>query len=168
MEGYRCSVCGEFHPELPLAFGAAVPHAYAELSDDDAEIRADLSTDLCVIDQELFFIRGQLEIPIIGEDQLFAWGVWVSIGRESFARVLETWEKDGREHEPPYFGWLNTSLSIYPDTLNLKARVHTRPKGTRPLVELEPTDHPLAIEQREGITWDRVHNIVSAVLHGNQ
>ncbi|MGW1264432.1 DUF2199 domain-containing protein [Streptomyces drozdowiczii] len=33
-------------------------------------------------------------------------------------------------------------------TLNLKTRVHTRPVGDRPFVELEPTDHPLAIEQR--------------------
>jgi hypothetical protein len=167
MEEYQCSVCGEFHSELPLAFGAAAPHAYAELSDADAKVRADLSTDLCVIDEELFFIRGQLEIPIVGEDQLFTWGVWLSISRDSFARALEVWEQEGREHEPPYFGWLNTSLKIYPNTLGLKARIHTRPKGLRPFVELEPTEHPLAIEQREGITWDRVYTIAAAVLHSD-
>jgi hypothetical protein len=31
----------------------------------------------------------------------------------------------------------------------LKTNVHTRARGLRPTVELEPTDHPLAVEQRE-------------------
>jgi len=26
----------------------------------------------------------------------------------------------------------------------------------RPFIELEPTDHPLAVEQRSGITFDRL------------
>ncbi|MFE9812605.1 hypothetical protein [Streptomyces sp. NPDC005548] len=32
-------------------------------------------------------------------------------------------------------------------------------------VELEPTDHPLAIEQRTGISLERVREIASTVLH---
>jgi hypothetical protein len=34
----------------------------------------------------------------------------------------------------------------------------------RPLTKLEPTDYPLAVEQRNGITLDRFEEIVSAVL----
>lgn len=30
----------------------------------------------------------------------------------------------------------------------------------------EPTDHPLAVEQRVGITMDRVREIGEALLHG--
>jgi hypothetical protein len=30
---------------------------------------------------------------------------------------------------------------------------------------LEPTDHPLAVEQRTGITLDRVREIATAVMH---
>lgn len=37
--------------------------------------------------------------------------------------------------------------------------------GERPYVELEPTDHPLAIEQRAGITQDRGREITVAVFH---
>ncbi|MFF0296871.1 hypothetical protein ACFYS8_16970 [Kitasatospora sp. NPDC004615] len=37
--------------------------------------------------------------------------------------------------------------------------------GQRPLIELEPTDHPLTVEQRAGITRDRVREIAEAVLH---
>ncbi|MGW5778962.1 DUF2199 domain-containing protein [Streptomyces sp. NPDC003863] len=47
-----------------------------------------------------------------------------------------------------------------------EANVHTRPIGERPLVELEPTDHVLAVEQRAGITMDRVREIAKALLYG--
>jgi hypothetical protein len=47
----------------------------------------------------------------------------------------------------------------------LKTDVHLRPLNKRPLVELEPTDHPLAVEQRNGITMARVREIVEPLLH---
>jgi hypothetical protein len=47
----------------------------------------------------------------------------------------------------------------------LKTNARTRPVGKRPLIELEPTDHPLAVEQRTGITQDRIREIAIAVLH---
>ncbi|MEU3843637.1 DUF2199 domain-containing protein [Streptomyces sp. NPDC028635] len=50
-------------------------------------------------------------------------------------------------------------------TLNLKTHVHTRPIGERPFVGLEPTDRPLAVEQRKGIILDRVRETAEAVLH---
>ncbi|APZ93323.1 hypothetical protein Fuma_02940 [Fuerstiella marisgermanici] len=56
-------------------------------------------------------------------------------------------------------------LPLYPDTFLLKTHVHTRTLGLRPFVELEPTDHPLAVEQREAITMDRVREIAEALLH---
>jgi hypothetical protein len=34
--------------------------------------------------------------------------------------------------------------------------VHPQPARQRPYIELEPTDHPLAVEQRTGITLDRL------------
>jgi hypothetical protein len=39
------------------------------------------------------------------------------------------------------------------------------PVGQRPLVELEPTEHPLAVEQRQGISMQRVQAIAEALLH---
>ena len=56
------------------------------------------------------------------------------------------------------------SLPGYPDTLRLKSRAPTRAIGRRPRVELEPTDHPLAVEQRQGITL--VREFAELALHG--
>ncbi|MEH6376237.1 DUF2199 domain-containing protein [Streptomyces sp. KLMMK] len=125
-----------------------------------------LSADQCVIHAQHYFVKGLIEMPVIGSEEVFSWGVWVSLSRESFSRAADLWDTPGRESEKPYFGWLTTDLPIYaPPTLNLKTNVHTRPVGERPYVELEPTDHPLAVEQRTGITVDRVREIAAAMLH---
>ncbi|MGW1029312.1 DUF2199 domain-containing protein [Streptomyces sp. NPDC002577] len=125
-----------------------------------------LSSDHCVIKAQHYFVKGLIEIPVIDSDDVFSWGVWVSLSQDNFARAVDLWDTPGRESEGPYFGWLTTELPCYsPSTLNLKTNVHTRPVGQRPFVELEPTDHPLAVEQRTGITLDRVREIAEAVLH---
>jgi hypothetical protein len=47
----------------------------------------------------------------------------------------------------------------------LKTMVYHRALGLRPLVELEPTDHPLAVHQREGIPPSELQKIITSVLH---
>lgn len=125
-----------------------------------------LTSDQCVIDGEAFFVRGLIEIPVVDSDHVFTWRVWASLSKENFARADKLWETTGRENEPPYFGRISTDLGLYsPSTINLKSHVHTRPVGQRPLIELEPTDHPLAVEQRSGITLERVQEIAEAIMH---
>ena len=96
---------------------------------------------------------------------MFRWLVWVSVSESNFRQMKELWEQPGRESQPLYFGWLNSLLPGYPSTFNLKVNVHTRPVGERPFVEVEPTDHALAIEQREGISWKEAYARVERLLH---
>ena len=65
----------------------------------------------------------------------------------------------------PFLGWLDAWLKPYPETLNLKTRVHPRDDTIRPYIELEPTDHPLAVEQRNGITVERVAELYAITNH---
>ncbi|MBS0201512.1 MAG: DUF2199 domain-containing protein [Planctomycetes bacterium] len=165
-EGFICGCCGQFHAELPMDYGTDAPAAFYSIPDDERESRCDLTDEVCMIDGQEFFIRGCLEIPVLDGPQPFVWGVWVSVSKSSLKRIGELWQLPGREQEPPCFGWLCTSLPTYPETLLLKTNVHIRPVGRRPFVELEPTDHPLAVEQRTGITMARVRKIAEAVFHG--
>lgn len=90
----------------------------------------------------------------------------MSLGRDNFRRTLDLWTTSGREREPAYFGWLSTELPAYPvPTLNLKTELHTERVGSRPHVVVEPTDHPLAVEQRTGITVERIKQIAELILH---
>src|SRR5688572_8731452 len=92
-EGFFCNTCGEFHAELPMEFGADAPALYYSIPHDERERRCDLTSDLCVIDGEHFFIRGCLEVPAIDGPQPFVWGVWTSLSKENFKRVFELWEQ---------------------------------------------------------------------------
>lgn len=150
-----------------MSYGADAPVLWYTLPEDERQKRAELNSDLCVIDDRYFFILGRLEIPVLDGTEVFAWLVWVSLSEKNFLRTMELWETQGREKEPRQFGWLSTSLPCYPETLHLRTGVHTRPVGQRPYVELEPTDHPLAIEQRQGITMQRVLEIAEQILHSN-
>lgn len=47
------------------------------------------------------------------------------------------------------------------------SRVHPRPNGIRLYIELEPTDHPLAVEYRNGVTIERVQEIAEQLCVNN-
>ncbi|WP_412538707.1 DUF2199 domain-containing protein [Longispora sp. K20-0274] len=162
--GFTCSCCGQWHGEPPLSFGAPAPDFWRE--DLAGDPGFELTRDRCVVGGEAFFLRGLIEIPVLDTGNVFSWGVWVSLSQSNYARAGQVWEQPGREGEPPYFGWLSTELTAYPvSTINLKTNLHTRPLGLAPLIELEPTDHPLAVEQRTGITTDRLRQISEMLLH---
>ena len=114
-----------------------------------------MNDDLCVMDGEHFFMRGSIEIPIIGTDEHFIWGVWVSLSEANFDKVNECWDK--QELLEPMFGWLSTDLPYELETVSLK----------RWFIQ-EPTDHPLAVEFREGITMERVQEIAEQLCVNNE
>jgi hypothetical protein len=149
-----------------MHYGAEAPLAWFAIRAAERGWRCALNRDQCIIDEEYFFIVGNLEIPVRGVREKFSWDVWVSLSARNFTRACRLWKTPGRGNEPPYFGWLSTELPGYPDSIHLKTHVHTRKVGRRPYIELEPTDHPLAVEQREGITRERVQEIAELVLHG--
>jgi hypothetical protein len=62
--------------------------------------------------------------------------------------------------------WSTAGIALYPSTDGVKTKVHLRNGGARPWIELEPTDHPLAVEQREGISAARVAEIYAYHEHG--
>ncbi|MCW1776825.1 DUF2199 domain-containing protein [Pantoea ananatis] len=87
-------------------------------------------------------------MPAHGHAEPFSWGVWVSLSEASYLQWVHCFDQPQRAHVGPFFGWLNTRLSPYPETAGLKTQVHLRNDGIRPWIELEPTAHPLAVEQR--------------------
>ena len=64
---YYCHTCGKHHDELPFAYGTDAPDAWLAIPANERLRRGELSSDQCVIDNEFFFVRGNLEIPVIGQ-----------------------------------------------------------------------------------------------------
>ncbi|MFH8242666.1 DUF2199 domain-containing protein [Streptomyces sp. NPDC018321] len=100
--GFTCGCCGARHPELPMNYPAVAPAVW-----DPAFADADdclLTADQCVVLGQHYFVKGLIGIPVSGSDEVFSWGVWVSLSRESFSRAWDLWDRPGRESEEPYFG----------------------------------------------------------------
>lgn len=160
----KCKVCGKTIEEIP-SFGFDKPVQYWDVPEDKIEEDVFLTSDSCVIAEKFFFIRGCLEIPIIGTDDYFEWGVWVSLKEENFFIWQDHYEVTKRSHIGPFFGWFSSRLPIYPDTQSLKTMVHIRDNGIRPYIELEKNEHPLSLDQQEGITMEKVHEIIHELSH---
>ncbi|MBK1866533.1 DUF2199 domain-containing protein [Aestuariivirga sp. YIM B02566] len=146
---YKCASCEEIHSGLPdITFASP---AYWKDGLDPETSR--LTSDLCKIEDEDFFLRCLLEIPIRETNVSLGWGVWSSVSRANFDLYVAEYDSDNPSG--PFFGWFSNSLPGYAETLSLKCSLQPQNSGLRPILELEPADHQLAIDQRDGITVER-------------
>ena len=159
---FKCATCDDWHEGWPDV-GYSQPDHTTGIVGSERESRVLLSSDLCVLDEKFFFVRCQLPMKVRGTGENFAWGVWSSLSKENFQRYYASYDEDMSDWDP-MFGYLSNRLSHYPDTLGLKLSVQTRGKGDRPTVQLEPTNHPLAIDQRNGMTLEKLLEIVGPYL----
>ena len=98
-----------------------------------------------------FYLRANIRIPVLDAGEILTFTVWVSIGEDDFERAHQLWNDPKRVNEPPYLAELCNRIPGYPDTWHLPATIHTQPVGVRPVVELEPSEHPLVADQKRGI-----------------
>jgi hypothetical protein len=167
---WTCSICGVVHDGVPLDWGFDAPAYWNEERDADG---GHLDSDLCAIsrgDGDFDrFARGLIEIPILDgtapDEKYFGIGAWVSLSAPNFNWYAEHFEADADEQGGPWFGWLSNSIPVYPETLSLKTNVHLRGEGWRPLIEIQPSEHPLSVDQRNGIPLARAHELAAQWTH---
>ena len=150
---WTCATCGDTHDDLPAAVIPA-PFYWDQASEAEREAEFDLTKDTCVWRDEHFFVRGVLEIPLLDREGSFDFGVWSSLSPDNFERYVAQYHNPEGAVLGPMFGWFSNQLPGYPETLNLKCMVHPRDDGLRPVIELDQTDHPLAVQQRNGIRFE--------------
>jgi len=162
---WYCASCGEEHDDLPFDWHWEQPVYW----DGPRGANDELGSDLCVWTDddglECYFIRGLVQLPVIGAEQTFNYGAWSSLSRDSFDRVLDVWDDPLRVAEPAYFGWLSNEIPEFPGSLSLPLDVVTREVELRPVFELHDGDHPLVRAQREGVPWDWVVEVAVRNLH---
>ena len=175
---YRCSSCGDVHRGSP-SVGFAKPPVYFDVPEAERAARVTLTSDLCSIEPSAeepdmptaYFIRTTLNIPIIGVEEPFCWGVWVSQSEDNFKHYVRTYDDD--QSGMGSFGWLLASMPGY-DRRDENGELEVVPCnvwwGTgdqRPEVEVQECDHPLFTDQRDGITWEDAAQLAQRVLHPN-
>ncbi len=155
---FICPICHQTHDELP-DIGSDRPTQYWDVAEEERDRRVKLTGDTCEIDGQHFFIRGVIKIPIHGDPDGFGFGVWVSQKEENYRTYLANFDS---AEIGPFFGWLCTQISYYTeDTQSLKTTAFFNADGLRPHIKLHDAEqHPLAIDQRNGISLERAWEIV--------
>jgi hypothetical protein len=158
--GFTCSVCGRYHDERMLDIRADLPDAIFRVADRG---RAWIADDFAVLDDEHFYVRGLLEVPIPELDDRFAYGAWLEVVRADFTELMGRW-RDESQFDPVH-GYLANELEPYRATLGLGATLRPTTPDKLPLIELDEGQHELVREQRTGITVGRSDELAAVVLH---
>jgi len=161
---YQCSCCGRVYDELPLCFGADLPDYYFSVPTEEREKRIDLEESLCVIDEKHFFHRGRLTIPIVDYKENLIFNVWTSISENNFRKRMDLWKSEDRTKEEPYFGWLQTNVPTYGETINIKTIAIEQDLGLIPEIKSIEQGHKITIDQENGITYKKAMKIVDAII----
>jgi hypothetical protein len=165
---YTCGCCGENFSGSP-SFGMSRPPFVFNVPEAEYEARVQLDDDLCLVraggnqDADLYAIRVTLDIPIHDMEEPFNWGVWVTQSEDSFFKHVGSYGAD--QSGEISFGWLPVTMPPYQrnrlgDPIeSLACDVLWQSKGQRPVIVLHESDHPLYLDQRDGISWDRAVEI---------
>ena len=160
---FHCSTCGGEHDGVPH-IGNHYPDAYFDIPEDERTGRAEWTPDTCVIRYpdglSHYFVRGAILLPVHDQPaDTFGFGVWASLCRKDFEEYVSGAAQN------PMLGCLCTDLHCYHEaTTALHVVVHPQAEGKRPLIDVELADHPLARDQRDGITLDRAWEMVHHYL----
>lgn len=160
MTKFRCEVCGQQHDLSEMAVAVQKPFHYFQIPAAERATRIKISEDLCAIDNESFLIRGVMEIPLKDTTGTFEWGLWALVAAPDFSRYLELWDVEIDPNEPPMQGLLSGNPLGYPEANLTKLTIHLRSGGLRPLFKVVDSNQPLAIDQREGISFAKIHPLI--------
>jgi hypothetical protein len=123
---WKCSTCEEWHPGPCLDFAYDVPDYWqqeCEKANRKARLlpswsrkrpKTFLNEDFCAIEDADFFVRGIIHLPIVGTAETLRWGVWGSLSRETFEKLMNLDDDFARADLPPMFSWLSNWISESP------------------------------------------------------
>ncbi len=161
---FECESCETKYDEIPLCFGSDFPDYYYTVPPNEIKKRVELEKSLCVVDKTHFFHRGRITIPIVDFDKDLYFDIWTSISRENFEIRMDCWDSTNRKDYGPYFGWVQNQIPTYENTINIKSKAIEQEVGIIPEIKITEVNHQLAIDQKNGITYQKAKEIVEFIL----
>ena len=171
MDKVRCDTCGGEHDLSEMEPSYTFPDAYLDVPPEERDARTMVGSDECRLHDTptadpRYFLRVLLPMPVRGEHEACAWGVWAEVSEHAFSRTRERWDDPGQDDEPPFEATLANALTGYAATLGLPGQVTLSGPEIVPTFTLAgELDHPLAREQRDGVHPERVVEWLFAHLH---
>jgi hypothetical protein len=163
-KAFVCEHCGDVHEGLPMDYGFDQPDEVFALSYLEKYYRVRSTPDLCTLDESRFFVRAVLPLPLPREGDRFCWGLWAEVSEQDHDAYIELMKSrtDG-SILPRFDGRIANALPGYRLTLGLEVEMQFGGASDRPSLWLpKRSRHRLTIEQRNGITPARHHQLLEA------
>ena len=161
---FKCNCCGKIYDNIPLTFGNDYPAFYNSIPKNEIKNRIEYQKSLCVIDEKYFFHRVRLEIPILDYSENLNFDIWTTISEDNFIKRNDDWNNPERINNEPYFGRLENEIPTYSDTFHLETTSRESEIGLIPKLEIIDKNHPLYLDQQNGITLEKAQKIVQQIL----
>jgi len=100
-----------------------------------------------------------------GRDEPLSWGIWVEVSHANWARANELWEDPLQHEEPPFSGKLANNIWGCSPTQGLPGLVQLDSPERIPFFTLARSEHPLCVQQREGVSETQVLEWLEPILH---
>ncbi|MBN9672187.1 DUF2199 domain-containing protein [Roseibium aggregatum] len=165
---FVCNCCGKEHVGIP-AYGYDMPVDYFDIPVMDRGKRAVLGTDTCVIDRERYYIKGILDIPIVGYDEPITWGLWAKVTEADYAQYRKLLGLDGSAFQAT--GKIDVTMPGYNEldkagqTYALRCDLVGQPVGLRPRILLHPVSHRLFVDCSLGVSPERASELIAFMPH---
>lgn len=161
---FDCPSCGQRHTGLPaLVYGA--PSLGPDEAGNPAPLKR-IGEDFCTLNDEHFFVRCVLEIPITGHALPLEWGVWASLSEANYRRYWDSFDDSDQSKLGGMFSYLMNEIQGYPGSFALRCNLMPQDDRKRPLLELQDDqDHPLVRDQMNGIGLERAVELAMPALH---
>lgn len=172
--GLQCS-CGERHAEMfPIHLLKPIGWPGPDDYQPDEALKTDgdfLSFQYAVREGKYFCLRMILPLPIKGApQQALVLSVWCAVNKVDFEAYVANQKAGTLNDKARAPARLVNNLATYPTTVNIMGIAAQNPQDL-PLFlsamdqEGFSNDHPLFVEQRQGLTLDRLFEIYTA--HGH-
>jgi len=156
---FVCTVCGQTHDSLPT-WGYRRPDAWLRLTEAE-QSRGQCNDDLCRTPDQQCFVRAVIELQLIGgPEPTFEIGAWVQLAPAAFDRYVDTFKDSNQSRIGRLPAVLSNEVRAFPGSLWLRGILAPQDNLQRPFLLLDPTDHPLGVAQREGVSFAKVLEII--------
>lgn len=164
---YTCSECGETHEGVPSIYFDK-PFYYFEVEEADQHL-TEVREGGCsvVLDGERhYFVHCLLELHIHEMDEPLEIVMWMSLSAPNYEKFYALKGQEIGEDVAPMVGWLSSRIPTFEGMEELVGRIWLQDGDALPILELQPTDHPLSVCAQEGISKEQVVEILSVLGHG--
>ncbi|WP_295752410.1 DUF2199 domain-containing protein [Undibacterium sp.] len=150
-----CSCCGKLVPASNIELSFRRPDEIAALEEPDINERCKFNDDIYVLDEQRFFIRCTLPLPVHESADHYAIGAWAEIGQTDFTRIWDLWEDENQSNLPAICGTLANKVPLTMGSINCAIEVKLTGPTTRPEIKVLDELCSLYKEQTFGVTAHR-------------